>query len=353
VTRVFSPAKLTEFAESVAIAAGFEPEDAKVLSDCLVDAELRGVGSHGLVHLPMHIEELERGLLKSKPNLQTVKDSGAVVVLDGDSGLGQTLTIHATDLAVERAARFGIATVGVRNSGSFGVAAYYPLRAAARGMIGFALQNTAPHLAPPGAIDKLVGNNPFAIALPTGDVPVVLDIASSSVARANLIMAAKNHEKIPLDWAIDANGKPTDDPEKALVGALVPFGGHKGYGLAFVLGLLAGPLLGLDDRIFTHTMYFPRPKGYGVVVIVIDVSHFIDLAVFEAGVRDWIARLRAARLAPHAQPLRFPGERSHHLKETREKEGIALPSAVVDDMTRLAQKFEVTFPEPMSSTVGG
>jgi LDH2 family malate/lactate/ureidoglycolate dehydrogenase len=347
-TRVFSPAGLAHFSEEIARAAGFESEDAKILSQSLIDAELRGIGSHGLVHLPMHIEELERGLLNPKPNIQTVKDAGATMVLEGDFGLGQKLAIHATDLAVERAARFGTAIVGVRNSGSFGVAGYYPLRAAAKGMIGFSLQNTAPHLAPPGGVDALIGNNPFAFAVPTGDVPIVLDIACSSVARANLIMAAKNKEKIPLDWAIDPQGKPTDDPEQALIGALLPFAGHKGYGIAFVLGLLSGPLLGLDDRTFTRTMYFPRPKGYGVIVAAIDISHFVDRSVFQTYVQDWIGRLRSARVAPNADPIRFPGERSHQLKKMRERDGIALTSPVVNDLVALARKFKCEFPDPLS-----
>ena len=348
-TRVYSASSLTGFCEAAATAAGFEPGDAKILGDSLVDAELRGIPSHGLVHLPMHIEELERGLLKANPNVQTVKDSGATVVLEGDSGLGQRLSIEATDLAMERASQFGAGIVGVRNSGSFGAAGYYPLRAASRGMIGFSLQNTAPHLAPPGAVEALIGNNPFAFALPTGDVPIVLDIACSSVARANLIMAAKNKEKIPLNWAIDPEGQPTDDPEQALIGSLLPFAGHKGYGLAFVLGLLSGPLLGLDDRTFTQTMYFPRPKGFGVVVAALDISHFVDPTVYQALVQDWLKRLREVRLAPNAEPVRFPGERSHHLKETREKEGIELASAVVDDLSLLSQKFNCPFPDALPS----
>lgn len=346
---VYSATKLTEFAEAISRAAGFGPKDATTLSTCLIDAELRGVGSHGLVHLPMHIEELDRGLLKANPAVKTVKDSGPVVVLDGDSGLGQTLTIHATDLAIERARQFGICTVAMRNSGSFGVAGYYPERVAAQNMIGFALQNTAPHLAPHGAIDKLIGNNPFGIALPTGDVPIVLDIACSSVARASLHMAAKNNEKIPQEWAIDRNGEPTDDPKEALLGALVPFGGHKGYGLALVLGLLSGPLLGLDDRTFTQTMYFPRPKGYGVVIIVFNIAHFVEFPVYLSGVQDWISRLRSARLAANAEPLRYPGERSHGLKERRKREGIALPDAVVGDMQKLAQRFTHPFPNPLGA----
>jgi LDH2 family malate/lactate/ureidoglycolate dehydrogenase len=182
-------------------------------------------------------------------------------------------------------------------------------------------------------------------------VPIVLDIACSSVARANLIMAAKNREKIPLDWAIDSEGQPTDDPEKALLGALVPFAGHKGYGLAFVLGLLSGPLLGMDDKVFTHTMFFPRPKDFGVLVIVIDISHFVEPDVYRAEVNEWLSRLRSARLAPNtAGPLRFPGERSHQLKQQRLKEGIPLLPAIVNDMAGLARRFGCRFPEPVATS---
>ena len=348
-TRTYSAHSLSEFCEAAATAAGFGPGDARILGDTLVDAELRGVPSHGLVHLPMHLDELERGLVKADPDVQVVRDSGATVVIEGDSGLGQRLSIEATDLAIERASQFGAGIVGVRNSGSFGVAGYYPLRAANRGMIGFSLQNTVAHLAPPGSVEALIGNNPFAIALPAGDVPIVLDIACSSVARANLIMAAKNQERIPLGWAIDPDGQPTDDPEQALIGSLLPFAGHKGYGLAFVLGLLSGPLLGLDDRVFTRNLYFPRPRGYGVVVAALDISRFVDPAEFQGLMRDWLARLRDARLVPGAESVRFPGERSHRLKERRIHEGIELTSAVVDDLSALGGKYGCRFPDALSS----
>lgn len=347
-TRTYSARSLGEFCEAAAKAAGFGPGDARILGETLVDAELRGIPSHGLVHLPMHLEELERGLVKADPDVQVIRDSGATVVIEGDSGLGQRLSIEATDLAIERASRFGSGIVGVRNSGSFGVAGYYPLRAANRGMIGFSLQNTVAHLAPPGSVQALIGNNPFAVALPAGDVPIVLDIACSSVARANLIMAAKNQERIPLGWAIDPDGQPTDDPEQALIGSLLPFAGHKGYGLAFVLGLLSGPLLGLDDRIFTRNMYFPRPRGYGVVAAALDISRFVDPAVFQDLMRDWLARLRDARLVPGAEPVRFPGERSHRLKERRQREGIEVTGAVVDDLSALGKKFGCRFPDALS-----
>jgi LDH2 family malate/lactate/ureidoglycolate dehydrogenase len=347
-SELYSPAALTEFCESVAIAAGFTPQDATILGQCLVDAELRGIGSHGLIHLQLHIEELERKLLNAHPNVRMEKDSGPVVVLDGDSGLGQRLALQATELAIERAKTHGIASIGVRNSGSIGAAGYFPLRAAERGMIGFILQNTVAHLAPPGSVDKVVGNNPFAFALPAGEVPIVLDIACSSVARANLIMAAKNKEKIPLDWAIDSDGQPTDDPERALLGALVPLAGHKGYGLAFVLGLLSGPLLGMNDKVFTHTIFFPRPKGFGVLVIVLEISHFVQPETYRAGVNEWLGRLRSARLAPNAAgPLRFPGERSHQLKVQRLREGIPLTAAIVSDLSGLARRFGCRFPEPV------
>jgi LDH2 family malate/lactate/ureidoglycolate dehydrogenase len=351
VTQTFSPASLAKFCNDVATAAGFTPQDAKILADCLIEAELRGVASHGLVHLPLHVEEIQRNLLKVNPDVKIVKDSGPVAVIDGDSGLGQRLAIEATDLAIERAARYGIASIGVRNSGSIGAAGIFALRAAERGMVGFILQNTVAHLAPPGAIDKIVGNNPFAFALPAGgaNAPVVLDISCSSVARANLVMAAKNNDKIPLDWAIDSQGRPTDDPQQALLGALVPFAGHKGYGLAFVLGLLSGPLLGMEDRVFTDTMYFPRPKGFGLLVIVIDIAHFVEPDAYFAGIKEWLERLQSARLAPgSAGALRYPGERSHQLKQKYLEEGIALSAAVVTDMNALGLKFGCEFPAPIS-----
>ncbi|MGE4247959.1 MAG: Ldh family oxidoreductase [Parvibaculaceae bacterium] len=341
----YSVASLRALCQSIGVAAGLRAEDARLLSDCLIDAELRGVESHGLVHLPMYVEWIDDGFLNPHGQLEIVRDSGPTVVMNANRALGQRAGVTAMDLASERASKFGVGYVGIRNSGSFGAAGYYPLRAVEKGQIGFALQNTAPHLTPPGGVKALVGNSPFAIGIPTGEIPILLDIACSNVARANLIMAAKNGTKIPLDWAVDEHGKPTDDPNAGLLGSLLPFAGHKGYGLAFTLGLLAGPLVGADDRSYDTTWYFPRPNGFGILIVAINIEHFVDPKQFEGDVKDWLQRIRTAETAPGHDRLYFPGERAHSRAQTRTREGIEIPHGIEKDLLKLAKRFNCRMPD--------
>lgn len=344
-TTTYSVESLRALCQSIGVAAGLRGEDARLLSDCLIDAELRGVESHGLIHLPMYVEWIDDGFLNPEGQLEIVRDSGATAVMNANRALGQRASVVAMDLASERASKYGVGYVGIRNSGSFGAAGYYPLRAVEKGQIGFALQNTAPHLTPPGGVKALVGNSPFAIGIPTGEIPILFDIACSNVARANLIMAAKNGTKIPFDWAVDERGKPTDDPHAGLLGSLLPFAGHKGYGLAFTLGLLAGPLVGADDRTFDTTWYFPRPNGFGMLLIAIDIKHFVEPERFEADVQDWLQRIRTAETTGDCDRLYFPGERAHSRVQARIQEGIKVPDGIVKDLRKLADRFNCRMPE--------
>ena len=341
---LFSPESLVDFCRSAAESVCFSEEHGRILGESLVDAELRGVESHGLIHLRMYLAWTRDGLINTRLRLLTLRDSGPTVLLDGDFGLGQPLSIYAMDLAIARAADFGVGVVWVKNANSFGAAGYYSLRAVAREMVGFSLQNTGPHIAPPGGVAPLVGNSPFSIAIPTGEVPIVLDIACSSVARATLIMAAKRCERIPVGWAVDRVGNPTDDPNEALAGALLPFGGHKGYGLALVLGLLGSTLIGADYDEVLQTMYFPRPRGFGIVMAAINVAHLQPVEEFYKGVGKWIHRIRTAPVAKGVDRVYFPGERSHVLKERRLREGISLSPAVSEDLGNLATELGIPFP---------
>ena len=340
----FRPEPLIDFCRAAAESVGLNGDHGRILGEALVDAELRGVESHGLIHLRMYLSWARDGLINPRPEVRTLRDSGPVVLLDGDFGLGQPLSVSAMDLAMARAARFGVGMVWIKNANSFGAASYYPLRAVARAMVGFSLQNTAPHIAPPGAVAALVGNSPFSIAIPTGDIPVVLDISCSSVARATLIMAAKRGERIPVGWAVDREGNPTEDPGEALLGALVPFGGHKGYGLALVLGLLASTLIGADHDEVLETMYFPRPKGFGIAMAALDVAHLQPVEEFYQAVGKWIHRIRTAPVATGADRLYFPGERSHASRERRLREGMVLSPAVIEDLRALAAESGIPFP---------
>src|SRR5688500_15765971 len=220
-------------------------DDARVVADHLVEADLRGVHSHGVIRVPTYVQQLRDGKLNPRPNVRIVVDNGAQVTVDGDDAMGQLAAFRANEIAIERGRQHGMAGVALRRSGHAGAMAYYPLRAIEHGLIGFATTNAGINMPPTGGTKKLVGNNPFAMAVPTGrDWPMVLDMATSVVAGGKLDVARSKGESIPLGWARDADGNPTTDPVAARAGSLEPVGGHKGLALAVMLDVLAGVLSG-------------------------------------------------------------------------------------------------------------
>jgi LDH2 family malate/lactate/ureidoglycolate dehydrogenase len=220
---------------------GVPPEQARIIAEVTVEADLRGIGSHGLLRLPAYVHRVQAGLMAADTQLKVVRERGATVLLDAQGGFGQVAGVYAMNQAIERARQHGVGFVAVRNANHFGIAAYYTMMALPHRMIGIAATNAAPSMAAWGGTTPVLGTNPISVAIPTGqDVDIVLDMASSVVARGKIRAAATKGERIPLGWALDAEGRPTEDPQAALKGTLLPIGGPKGYGLALVVDVLAG-----------------------------------------------------------------------------------------------------------------
>ncbi len=207
--------------------AGVSEDSISVIMDTMLYADRRGLSSHGLGRLPLYIKKIASGHLNPAEEIETVMDDGAVLILDANNGFGQVAADRAVRDGITRAKRYGISAVGVRNSNNFGTAGYFGRMAAEQNMAAMVYANAAPAIAPVGGNKALLGTNPICYAFPGGKdgIPIVFDMATSVVARGKIRLAAKNGEKIPMDWAVDRNGKPTDDPEAALDGALQPMGG--------------------------------------------------------------------------------------------------------------------------------
>ncbi|WP_101297018.1 Ldh family oxidoreductase [Halegenticoccus soli] len=337
-------AALEAFAASVLEGAGLDEECADVVANTLVDANLRGVDTHGVVRLEPYAERIESGGLNPDPDVRVESVREAAAVVDGDGGPGQVATLRAMEGAITLAEDAGGAFVGVRNSNHFGTAAYYTNVAAERGYIGLCMTHAGPNVAPFGGADPYFGTNPIAVGLPGEEFPVTLDMATSVTAKGSVILAEEEGEEIPPEWAIDASGRPTTDP--ADFHALQPLGGPKGYGLAFVVDALCGVLL---DTVFGEgvpTMYddLSSPQELGHFVGAINVEAFTDLTGFHRRLSRMIAEVKSTRPGEGFEEVLVPGEPEARTKKERLEEGIPLGSGVSGTLQSLGDRYGREFP---------
>ena len=311
---------------------GLPEADGRVVADHLVEADLRGVHSHGVIRVPAYVNACKAGRINPHPDIRIVSDRGGQVVVDGDNGIGQLTAYRANQIAIERGKEHGMAGVALRRSNHCGTMAYYAIRAMQRGLIGFATTNAGINMPPTGGAKKLVGNNPFAMAVPTNrDWPMVLDMATSVVAGGKLDVARSKGERIPLGWARDAEGNPTDDPAKAREGSLEPLGGPKGYGMAVMLDVLAGVLAG--GR-FGAGLGAPGSAQY---FQTLDVERYQPLDEFKARMDELIDQIHASPKLPGVERIYVPGEIEADLQQRRLIEGVPIEESVMaqlDDLTR-------------------
>lgn len=340
-------AQLARVASGLLQAAGIPDASATTVADALVEADLQGQASHGVMLLPMYLERIRLGSVSCRVEARVVSERGAVVVLDAGHALGQLTADQAMTIAIGRAHEYGMGAVTVRHAFHFGVAARYALAAARSGCVGIALCNTRPLMPAPGGAERIVGNNPLSTAFPTDDgVPLVLDMATSEAAMGRIRMAEAERKSIPPGWATDSEGRPTNDPAAAIRGMLLPAGGAKGFGLAFMIDLLCGALSGgaWGEAV--------RPL-FGDPAVPYDCSHFflaMDVAFF--GDRDEVAaacaraaaRIRASRPAPGVERVYAPGEPEWRRRQDVRAAGdvVRVPPAVADAIEAAARALGVT-----------
>jgi LDH2 family malate/lactate/ureidoglycolate dehydrogenase len=308
---VVDAARLETLAANLFAAVGVDAETARIVAQALVEADLEGQRSHGVMLIEMYIDRLLNGSvsLAAKPDI--VEDNAACLVLDGKHALGHVIGDQAMDLACGRAQDFGLGAVAVRNGFHFGTARRFALQAAQRGLIGIAMCNTRPLMPAPGGAERLVGNNPMAIALPvSGETPAVLDMATSEAAMGKIRMADKAGEAIPATWASDAAGTPTTDPAEAIEGMLLPAAGPKGFGLSFMIDLLCGGLSGGNWGDGIEPLYGNPAVPYGCAhfFLAIDPGHFGSGGDFAKTAQAAIDRIHDAGTAPGTDRLYAPGE---------------------------------------------
>ena len=320
-------------------------DEAGIVADCLVEADLRGVHSHGVIRFPIYVRRLQAGVFNPRPDIRIVRQTRTSAVVDGDNGMGQLVSLRAMSIAIEKAADGDCAWVAVFNSNHNGTEAYFAQMAVEHDMIGFCFSvGGINHVAPWGGAEAMLGNNPFAVAIPAGEqFPVVLDMACSVAARGRVNVAAARGEPIPEGWCTDAQGRPTTDPYEALKGFVLPIAGPKGYALTTVIGMLSTMLSGGAFGTDVTHLYndLKRPQNIGHLLGVLPVASFVDVEVFKRRVDRGIREIKNVKKAPGVSEIFLPGEREHRTLMERRASGIPLAVGTVDELQELSKEFAV------------
>jgi LDH2 family malate/lactate/ureidoglycolate dehydrogenase len=332
--------RLRDWATRVWERAGLPAEMAAVAADALVSANLRGIDSHGVLQMGVKVRRVLSGVMNARPDLRVVGGGPAALLVDGDNGVGMVVSAWAMRQAMQRARETGVALAGARRSNHFGMAAYYAQLAAAEGMVGLCATNSAACMAPWGSITPYFSTNPLAFAAPGGiEGGITLDMATSQVAWGKVELAARAGQKIPLTWATDQNGRPTEDPQAAMKGLMLPLGGYKGSGLAMMIDILAGILTGAAFGSHIPDFYLEpdKPEGVGHFFLAIHIEHFMPLATYTARIEQMVAEVHACQPAEGVERIYVPGELEAETRARRLREGIPLPPDVVRDLAALGE----------------
>lgn len=339
---------LRRFCFSVLERLGVSPSDASIWTEVMVETSLRGVDSHGILVLPMYAEMLEAGGIRVDRPVEVINDQGGTLLLDGGNGIGAVVANQAMDLALDRAHKFGLSFVSIRNSNHFGMAGFYAMKSLPMQMIGGAFTNAGPAIAAWGGRTKVIGSNAMAIAIPAGDeLPIVFDAAIGASAAAKIFLAMERGERIPTDWMIDINGQPTDDPQKLFEGGvLLPFGKHKGYGLGLILdvltGVLSGGLFSTSVRGFGRNM--SEPLGVCHSFCALHIECFISLVQFRSRMDEMIKNVKASETLEGVKRVYLPGEKGFLTRENRKLNGIPLWGKLRGDLEKLGRRLSIELP---------
>lgn len=340
--------RLAAFAERALKAVGLPPQDAVAGAALIVEPDLNGADGHGIFRLPQYVRRILAGGINTRPDIRIVREKAAMAVVDGDNGLGHLVVSRAAEAAIDKAIENGVGWAGVRNGNHAGAASTYariPLR---RGMIGLYLAvGSANHLPPWGGVDMLLSTNPLAVAIPAMDEPpIVLDMATTVAAYGKVKTALQRGEMMPEGWMVDREGKPLTDPKRADHGFLLPIGGYKGYGLALIIGLLAGTLNGaaMGRDVIDFNADDVSPTNTGQAVLAISLEAFGAADDFMRRVDDVVRTMRGSARMPGVDRIRLPGEMSHAKRLDRLEHGVPIPTPLLDSLEALAGKLGIEGP---------
>ena len=334
----FQQQKVFEFCQKLLQGAGVPEEEAAIVTDVLVDTSLEGIDTHGISRLPVYLSRIQNGRINAKANIKVDRTAPSLANIDGDNGLGQLVGVRSMQVAVKLAGEAGVGAAAVRHSNHFGASSYYCKMASSSGMVGMAFTNTPSGIPPWGGKEAYFGTNPISFAFPGKEQPVVIDMSSSTVARGNIILAAKEGKPIPEGWAIDSEGRPTTDARAALDGAVLPMAGPKGYAMALAVEIMSGILSG--------SAYGPRvgwiydestlPVNIGHFFLAIDISKLMPQSEFLSRMDHMTGEIKNSPRADGVKEIFIPGERRTNSARKRAGEGIPVSTQLLDELNKLA-----------------
>ena len=354
--QLFSYDQLLTFSISVFEKIGCTTADATTAARSLLSADLRGVDSHGVARLSGYIRLWEIKRVNATPVIRVIHETPSTAVVDGDSGLGLVVAPFAMNIAIEKAKNAGTGWVSVQNSNHFGIAAQHAMMALEHGMIGVAMTNASPLVAPTFSVDKMLGTNPICVAAPAGEEPpFVADMATTTAANGKLEILQRKNKPTPTGWVQDANGNTTTDPHALKSGgALLPLGGdrehgsHKGYALGAIVDIFSGLLSGANYAPWVPPFpaYVPMPakqpgKGIGHFFGAMRVDAFRSVDDYKQSMDDWIRGFRNAKPIAGEENVLVPGDPERLFEEERSKNGIPVVESVVADLQQLADRFSL------------
>jgi LDH2 family malate/lactate/ureidoglycolate dehydrogenase len=351
-----SESTLRSFTENIFTAMGCNVEHSALAADVLIKSDLRGIDSHGVARLNGYVRLWEKKRINTNPDIKIVHETATTATVDGDAGLGLIVAPFAMKVAIEKAEKYGSGWVSVRNSNHFGIAGYHALMAVEKDMIGFAMTNASPLVAPTHSSERLLGTNPMCYAFPAGKYPpLIVDMATSAAANGKLEIAQRLGKQVPEGWIQDKQGNSTTDPHALKSGgALLPLGSdhdhgsHKGFGLSATVDILSAVLSGANYGpwvppfvAFLDPPDDPVGKGIGHFVGAMRVDGFRPVNEFKLHMDNWISRFKSSATVDPDQKVIIPGEPEIEAEADRKVNGIPLVDAVVKDLNELAEKFGI------------
>lgn len=354
---VFQSDTLQNFTQNIFLSIGFSETDAALAAQALVSADLRGIDSHGIARLAGYVRLYDNERLNPKPNIKIIRQTPSTAVVDGDRGVGLVVGVKTMEMVIEKAKIAGSGWISVQNSNHFGIAGYHASLAVPHDLIGMAMTNAAPLVAPTFSLDKMLGTNPIAVAIPAGQEPFFLaDFASTAVAYGKLEILQRKNQAAPLGWAQDAEGNATTDSNAVKNGGgLLPLGSdrehgsHKGYGLGAIVDIFSGVLSGANygpwvppfaTAGFMSAAAQTVGKGTGHFFGAMQIDGFRPVEEFKENMDNWIRAFRNARPVEGHKVL-IPGDPERMMEAERLQNGIPILDPVVQSLEELGKRFEV------------
>ena len=339
--------ELTSWCQEILAGAGFPHAQAKLVADSLVDAEARGVTSHGVARVRIYSERVREGMLDPAAKPQVVKETPATAHIDAHNAVGHAGAFKGLEVAMDKAAETGVGVSVVRHSNHCGTLSYYSRLAAERGLVTLLMTNGPPVMVYYGGRTRAVGTNPFGIGVPrAGGAPLILDMATSATARGKIILAGQNGQDIPSDWAVDAEGRSTTDPAAALEGSVVPFAGPKGSGLAMMVDLLCGGMAAAITGEDIGDMYeqWDREQRVSHFLLVMDPDSWHGGDAFRQHVARFAERVAGLPPAEGFDHVYLPGEMEERAYAAAASDGVVISGQVYEDLRAFAEDLDVAVP---------